>query len=309
MPTYALAIHGGASVLSKPHTPEQTAAFEAALLRILSLGESLLKSGDTALDAVEATVAELEDDPVFNAGRGATLASDGRVELDASIMNGATLQAGAVAGLRTVKNPVKLARRVIEVTPYVFLIGSGAEALAVEQGLDIVDGEYFLTPHRVAELARAKEKAAGAPRESQAVPQDIQSHVGTVGAVALDLHGNLAAATSTGGMLNKQWGRVGDSPVIGAGTYADNRTCAVSATGHGEWFIRAALAHDVAARMAYGGQTLEAAASAAMAQLTGFGASGGFIAVDWKGNIALPFNSTGMHRGWVQSGEKPMVGF
>lgn len=306
---YSLAIHGGAAVLSKPHTPEQKAEYEAALLRILSLGESILKSGGTAMDAVETTVAALEDDPIFNAGRGATLASDGRVELDASIMNGATLQAGGVAGLRAVKNPVKLARRVIEATPYVFLIGSGAEALAVEQGLEMVDGEYFLTPHRVAELARAKTKAALAARESQAVPVAIQSLMGTVGAVALDSHGDLAAATSTGGMLNKQWGRVGDSPVIGAGTYADNRTCAVSATGHGEWFIRAALAHDVAARMGYGGKTLGEAASAAMTQLTGFGASGGFIAVDREGNIALPFNSTGMHRGSVRSGEEPVVGF
>ncbi|MBY5991123.1 isoaspartyl peptidase/L-asparaginase family protein [Ferrimonas balearica] len=297
----ALAIHGGAGTIDPAKMSADTrAAVQAKLDEALTSGYAVLKRGDSALDAVEAAVRVLEDSPLFNAGVGAVYTWDEGHELDASIMDGATLEAGAVAGVRTVKNPITLARHVMTDSPHVMLAGAGAEAFAAEQGLPQVANSHFDTESRLRSLkdAKAKIEAQEAVNHKAAVERlDTPFKMGTVGAVALDQGGNLAAATSTGGMTAKRWGRIGDSPVIGAGTYADNESCAVSATGHGEYFIRYNVAADICARVKYQGVTLEAASNTViMERLKGVGGTGGVITVDPQGRVAMPFNTGGMYR-------------
>lgn len=288
---HAIAIHGGAGTLPRAEmTPDQEAAYRAGLAAALDAGYAVLEDGGTSLDAVTVAVRILEDDPLFNAGRGAVLTHEGTVELDASIMDGRTLAAGAIAGVAHIRNPVELARAVMEHSPHVMLIGTGAEEFAHTRNIAFVANDYFKTETRKAQLRRV---LVGDTR-----PANELSALGTVGAVARDQAGNLAAATSTGGMTGKRYGRVGDSPIIGAGTYADNGSCAVSATGHGEYFIRTAVAHDICARVAYGGATLQQAADAVvMDRLARMGGEGGIIAVDASGQVVMSFNSEGMFRG------------
>lgn len=304
-----MAVHGGAGTDITPenHTPERIAAYHAGLIAALRAGFERLQRGDSALDAVEAAVRSMEDDPVFNAGRGASLARNGRAELDASLMDGATRAAGAIAGVSNVKNPISLARAVMEHSPYVLLTGEGAEQFAAEQNAPLVENAYFQTPERLAQLDRLR-ASGNAPLNTAAVPASGDHH-GTVGAVALDKNGDLAAATSTGGMAGKQYGRVGDSPIIGAGTFAENETCAVSATGHGEYFIRWAAASDVAARMRYGGVPVDIAASEVVLNiLRNVGGEGGLIALDAHGDCALPYNTPGMYRGVVTAQGEIRIG-
>jgi beta-aspartyl-peptidase (threonine type) len=291
---HSIAVHGGAGTLSPADlTPDSDRAFRAGLERALRAGHAVLIDGGTSLDAVVAAVRVLEDDPLFNAGRGAVLAASGQHELDASVMDGRDLRAGAVTGVRPVKSPIELARLVMERSPHVMLAGAGAEEFALEQGLAPVPNAHFATERRRRELDRLLHGEIEAGRESL---------MGTVGAVARDVQGNLAAATSTGGMTGKKWGRVGDSPIIGAGTYAANDCCAVSATGHGEFFIRAAVAHEIASLIRYRGLDVEAAADeVVMRQLVRLGGSGGVIAVGRDGRVAMPFNSEGMLRGAMDS--------
>jgi beta-aspartyl-peptidase (threonine type) len=294
-----LVVHGGAGrdIKRSDHSSERDAACRAGLEAALRAGYTRLREGGSALDAVEATVRTLEDDPYFNAGRGASFSYEGRIELDSSLMDGRNGAAGAIAGVTTIKNPVTLARAVMEKSPFVFLSGEGADVFGRENELEIVANEYFHTPGRLEQLRRLKE--SGVVQNTAALPEDSEEAHGTVGAVARDFGGNIAAATSTGGMAGKRYGRIGDSPIIGAGTWADNATCGVSSTGHGEFFIRKAVAHDVAARMAYGGRPLVRAALETMAELTAFGGDGGFIALDAQGNAALPFNTGAMYRGYL----------
>jgi L-asparaginase / beta-aspartyl-peptidase len=290
----AIAIHGGAGVIDRAQmTSEREASYLAGLSAALDTGYAILERGGSSLDAVAEAVRLLEDDPQFNAGRGAVLTHDGEAELDASIMDGVGPRAGAVAGIRHVKTPIGLARLVMDKSPYVMLIGEGAEQFAREQGLEFVPNTYFRTPYREQELQRAlrrqhSEKGASAPG----------TITGTVGAVALDRNGNLAAATSTGGMTNKRYGRVGDSPIIGAGTYANNESCAVSATGSGEFFIRCVVAYDIHALIQYRQLSIEAAAKEVVqGKLKRAGGDGGIIAIDRAGQIVLEFNCEGMFRG------------
>ncbi|MFD2261583.1 isoaspartyl peptidase/L-asparaginase family protein [Lacibacterium aquatile] len=294
--SFALAIHGGAgTILKSTMTPEKEAAYHAGLTTALKAGHAVLKDGGAALDAVTAAVCALEDEPLFNAGRGAVYTTAGKQEMDASIMEGAQRRAGAIAGVRGPRNPIRLARLVMEKTEHVMLIGEGALTLARQQGLPFEEDDYFFTEARWKALQDTM-----AMRDRGADDHDDSRKHGTVGAVACDIHGNLAAATSTGGMTAKLPGRVGDSPVIGAGTWADNDTCAISATGHGEIFIRYAAAHEIASRMRYLGESLEVAADhVVMKDLMPAGGSGGLIAVGKGGVISLPFNSSGMYRGWV----------
>jgi beta-aspartyl-peptidase (threonine type) len=291
---HSIAVHGGAGTLARVDlTPENDRAYRTGLERALRAGHAILTDGGSALDAAVAAVYALEDDPLFNAGRGAVLAANGQHELDASVMDGRDLRAGAVTGVRHVRSPVELARLVMDRSPHVMLAGAGAEEFALEQGLAPVANTHFATERRRRELDRMLHGEIASGRESL---------MGTVGAVARDVNGNLAAATSTGGMTGKKWGRVGDSPIIGAGTYAANDCCAVSATGHGEFFIRAAVAHEIASLMRYRGLDVAAAAEdVVMRQLVQLGGSGGVIAVGHDGRIAMPFNSEGMLRGAMDS--------
>jgi beta-aspartyl-peptidase (threonine type) len=281
-----LAIHGGAGisprVLPKPYF--------AGLERALQAGWQILSAGGSALDAVTAAVVQLEDDPLFNAGRGAVYNAAGGHELDAAIMDGATLRAGAVAAVARIRNPILAARAVMEHSPHVMLAGRGAEEFAFRQGLKEADRSYFHTQSRLDALRR-----------------NVKHHHGTAGAVALDREGNLAAATSTGGFTGKLPGRIGDSPIIGAGTWADNGSCAVSGTGHGELFMRSALAHDVAARMRYRGASMQRAARAALALIKRLGGDGGLVAVDRRGNVAMPFNSQAMLRACIGRDGRALV--
>ena len=288
---YGLVIHGGAGTITRENmSTEKEAEYISKLTAALKTGYAILEIGGSSIDAVEATIKVMEDSPLFNAGKGAVFTGAGTNELDASIMDGATLQGGAVAGVKTVKNPISAARKVMEETWHVLLAGEGADAFAKEQGLDIVDNSYFHTEHRFKSLIKAKEK-------------EMEKH-GTVGCVALDKKGNLAAGTSTGGLTNKRWGRVGDSPIIGAGTYASNKTCAVSGTGQGEYFIRGSVAFDIAAQMDYEKKSVQTAAQAVIDKLTERGGTGGVIVMDSKGNIAMPFNTEGMYRGfYLNDGE------
>jgi beta-aspartyl-peptidase (threonine type) len=312
-----IAIHGGAGTMSRAGADDtQQAAYHAALRQALEAPQALLAEGGSALDAVSLAVDLLEDCPLFNAGHGAVFTHDETHELDAAVMDGATLRAGAVGCVSRIKRPVRAARAVMEHTEHVLLVGAGAEALAARLGLELVSPDYFSTEHRREQLRRAlaTDKAVldhdGAAlvfrQPAAAAPLDDRSKFGTVGAVALDVHGHLAAATSTGGMTNKQPGRVGDSPVIGAGTYADDRTAAISCTGTGEMFIRVAAAYDVCARMAYAGASLEQAADdVVMRVLPAIGGRGGLVAVDRHGNVSMPFNTEGMYRGVARVGEAP----
>ena len=299
---------------------EQHTAYHAALHSILQACQKVLAEGGSALDAVSVAVELLEDCPLFNAGHGAVFTHDETHELDAMVMDGATLRAGAVACVGRIRRPVRAARAVMEHSAHVLLVGPGAEAFAAEHGLEMVAPDYFSTDARRQQLRRAlsSDKAVldhdGAalvfrsPIATAAAPLDEDRKLGTVGAVALDAHGNLAAATSTGGMTNKRPGRVGDSPVIGAGTYADNRTAAISCTGTGEMFMRTVAAYDICARMAYAGQSLaEAAQTVVMQVLPALDGRGGLIAVDAQGNLSLPFNTEGMYRGWARVGEAPVT--
>jgi len=301
-PMISIAIHGGAGVITRGSmTRDEEEAYRNDLGRALDAGYDLLAAGGSGLDAVTAAVRILEDSPLFNAGRGAVFSHEGINELDASIMDGRTLAAGAVAGVTHIRNPIDLARLVMERSQHVLLAGEGAEEFALEQGMDLVPQNYFFTERRWQQL----EKARTGDRYSAA---EI-GYYGTVGAVALDRHGNLAAATSTGGMTNKRWGRVGDSPIIGAGTYADNESCAVSATGSGEFFIRAVAAHEISALMKYRGLSLEEAArEVVQGKLERIGGDGGVIAVDREGNIALEFNTEGMFRGARDSKGRREIG-
>jgi beta-aspartyl-peptidase (threonine type) len=297
-PVISIAIHGGAGTLPRAEmSPLQEAEYRRGLEIALDAGYAVLERGGTSLDAVTATVKILEDNPLFNAGKGAVLNRGGQAELDASIMDGRDLRAGAIAGVRHVKNPIELARLVMETSPNVMLVGAGAEEFALTQGMMLVPNEYFQTEARREQLERAlRPKTSGSA--SRSLPTNNLSAFGTVGAVARDNQGNLAAATSTGGMTAKRWNRVGDTPIIGAGTYADNASCAVSATGHGEYFIRANVAHDICARVAYGGASLAKAVNeVVMKKLVAMGGEGGVIAVDAQGALVLEFNSEGMFRG------------
>jgi beta-aspartyl-peptidase (threonine type) len=313
----ALAIHGGAgTILKSTMTPELEAEYRGGLEAALNAGWAVLNGGGSALDAVESAVCSLEDFPLFNAGRGSVFTHEGKNEMDAAIMDGSSLKAGAVAFVRNVKNPIKLARLVMDRTEHVLLAGDGAIQFAEEVGVELKDNAYFFTEHRWKQLEDAiaagrvqLDHAHGSSdvatqaetRPLGSVTRGQETSLGTVGAVACDAIGNLAAATSTGGMTNKKFGRVGDTPIIGSGTYADD-TCAVSCTGHGEYFMLGVTAYDVAARMKYKGLSLEGAATETMAHLTSISGEGGLIAVDTQGNVVLPFNSEGMYRGSVVDG-------
>lgn len=295
MAKLALAIHGGAgTILRSQMTPALEAEYRGGLEAALKAGWNILENGGSSLDAVEAAVCSLEDFPLFNAGRGAVFTHEGKVELDAAIMDGHALKAGAVTFVKNIKNPVNLARLVMENTEHILLAGEGANQFAEQMGVKTEPDEYFFTEHRWLQLQEAM--ADGRVQ----LDHSIAKPIGTVGAVACDQNGHLAAATSTGGMTNKKFGRVGDTAIIGAGTYADE-TCAVSCTGHGEYFMLAATAFDVAARMKYKGLSLMEAAQEAIDHLTAINGEGGLIAVDDRGNVTLPFNSEGMYRGKFES--------
>lgn len=317
-----IAIHGGAGAMSRAAmSAEKEQEYLAALESILTAGQAVLAKGGSALDAVTEAVRLLEDCPLFNAGHGAVFTSAGTHELDAAIMDGATLRSGAIANVNHVRNPILAARKVMENSKHVFFVGEGAEAFATQEGVELVDPSYFSTEARREQLLRVQREtpdAAVLDHDGQAMvargqpapadPLDADKKFGTVGAVAVDAQGNVAAATSTGGITNKQVGRVGDAPLIGAGTYASNKTCAVSTTGTGEMFIRMVAAYDVAAQMEYCGASLEAAADrVVMEKLPTIGGKGGLVAVDAQGNVALPFNTEGMYRGYARVGEKPVT--
>ncbi|HEY6124357.1 MAG TPA: isoaspartyl peptidase/L-asparaginase [Steroidobacteraceae bacterium] len=293
-PRWALAIHGGAGVIERGDlTPEKEVAYRAAMLNAMGAGARVLKRGGSSLDAVEAVIRLLEDDPLFNAGRGAVFTAEGRNELDASIMDGSTRKAGAVAGVTRTRNPISLARAVMEKSRHVMLAREGADQFSVEQGLEQVDPGYFRTEQRWQQLLDW--------RRDNAQLLDPTHSRGTVGAVAIDVNGHVAAGTSTGGMTGKRWGRIGDSPVVGAGTYAADGNCAVSATGSGEFFIRTSAARQLCDRIAWRGDSVQVAASATIADIGSIGGDGGLIALDGQGNIAFAMNSSGMYRGWVTS--------
>lgn len=296
-PRWGIVIHTGAGNFTLESLGERREPMRAAMTEALAAGHRVLSAGGTSLDAVQAAIVILEDSPLFNAGRGAVFTHDGVNELDASLMDGASRKAGAVAGLRRVRNPILLARLVMDRSPHVMLTGEGAEAFAVEQGVTLVDPGYFRTERQWEALQRALEQEKA--KQGAALPPP-DAYLGTVGAVALDRQGNLAAGTSTGGMVNKRFGRVGDSPIVGAGTYASNASCAISATGHGEFFIRYTVAHDICARVEYGGMGVQAAADLVVqGVLKGAGGDGGVIGMDRQGTVAMSHNVTGMGRGYM----------
>lgn len=327
-PRLGFVIHGGAGVITKGSlTPEKEKEFRAKLEEAVLAGYKALQAGKTSVDAVEIAIRIMEDSPLFNAGKGAVFTHDGKNELDASIMDGKTLGAGSVAGLRRVKNPITLARAVMEKSEHVMMIGEGAEKFAAEQKIEIVDPKYFWTQHRwdalqqiLKEENEKKVKAKGQKEKAkidgdESSVSNLRSEVekpsnrfGTVGAVALDKNGDLAAGTSTGGMTNKKYGRVGDAPIIGAGTYANDQTCAVSATGWGEYFIRLGVARDISSQMEYRAMPIQQAADLVIKQkLQKLGGDGGVIAIDKFGNIGISFNSDGMYRAYINADGKPIV--
>ena len=299
---YALVLHGGAGVMSeKLMTPEKQKEYITVLNRALQVGDSVLTAGGTSMDAVEKTIMVMEDSPLFNAGKGAVFTHEGTVELDASVMDGKTLAAGAVAGIKDIRNPIRLARTVMEKSEHVLLTGSGASQFAVEQGFKLVPNSYFYTEKRLKDLQELlkKEREAG-----------VNDKHGTVGCVALDNYGNIAAGTSTGGMTNKKYGRIGDSPIIGAGTYANNSTGGFSCTGHGEYYIRLGFSRDISALMEYKQLGIQKACQVEVEKLTQLGGTGGVIGLDKSGNIAMEFNTSGMFRGYIKSnGEKKIAIF
>lgn len=304
-----IAIHGGAGAITRSQlSQEQELRYIQALSDIVETGQRMLEDGRSALDVVTEAVRLLEECPLFNAGIGAVYTRDETHELDACVMDGNTLNAGAVAGVSHLRNPILAARLVMEHSPHVMMIGEGAENFAIAQGMVRVSADIFSTPERYAQLLAAR-TAGETVLDHSASPLDENNKMGTVGAVALDMFGNLAAATSTGGMTNKLPGRVGDSPLVGAGCYANNASVAVSCTGTGEVFIRALAAYDIAALMDYGGLSLsEACERVVMEKLPTLGGSGGLIAIDHEGNVALPFNSEGMYRAWGYAGDTPTTG-
>jgi beta-aspartyl-peptidase (threonine type) len=305
---FAIAIHGGAgTILRSLMNAEKESAYTKGLSDAIDAGNSILKSGGSSLDAVEAAVKSMEDFPLFNAGRGAVFTNNGTHEMDASIMDGNTLEAGAVSGISLAKNPVSLARAVKEKSGHVFLCGKEAEAFGKTVGISFQDESYFYTEERYKQWQDVKDSDTYQLDHSDKT-ETGERKIGTVGAVALDIHGNIAAATSTGGMTNKRFGRIGDSPIIGAGTYANNKTCAISCTGHGEFFIRAVVAYDISCLMEYKGYSLKLACDYVVKdKLVKFGGEGGLIAIDAMGNIELPFNSQGMYRAWSVEGETSHV--
>jgi beta-aspartyl-peptidase (threonine type) len=300
---FGIAIHGGAGTLPRADmSADAERRYRAGLKEAIDAGFAVLEAGGTSMDAVTRAVVRLEDNPLFNAGRGAVFTLDGRNELDASIMDGSTLKAGAVCGVTRIRNPVELARAVMEKSEQVMLAGTGAEEFAAAVGFSFVPQSYFHTPERWMQLERIRSGDAG-------LSALTISHIGTVGAVAVDARGRLAAATSTGGMTGKRYQRIGDSPIIGAGTYADDRSCAVSATGHGEVFIRTVVAHDICARMRFGGRSIgEAVREVVLGELPALGGEGGVIAIDAGGEIAIEFNSEGMFRASRREGEEMQIG-
>ncbi len=304
---FGLVIHGGAGGMDRAnYSTEQIAAYKKKLNDALSKGYSILENGGSALDAIEQTIIVMEDSPLFNAGKGAVFTSNGLNELDAAIMDGSNLNAGTVAGITTIKNPIKLARAVMEKSKHVMLVGKGAEVFAAQQNLETVNSNYFRTEERWNSLQRIKLREK--KKDESYLNNNYDYKFGTVGCAALDKNGNLAAGTSTGGMTNKKYGRVGDVPIIGAGTYANNTTCALSATGHGEFFIRNVVTHDISALMEYKNLTLDQAAEeVVMKKLVKQKGSGGVIGIDNAGNITMTFNTKGMFRGFKTSGGKSVV--
>src|ERR1051326_1331399 len=320
MENFALVIHGGAGTILKDSlSPELEKQYKDKLNEALNAGYEVLAKGGTSMDAVIASIKVMEDSPLFNAGKGSVFANDGTNSMDASVMDGKTGMAGAVAGVHTIKNPIEAARAVMEKSPHVMLSGDGADKFAKEQGLKIEDPKYFYDEKRWKQFQQIKKQdeikldhnskdTSGYVHPKDAEFANPDKKFGTVGCVALDKYGNLAAGTSTGGMTNKKWGRVGDSPIIGAGTYANNKTCAVSCTGHGEYFIRNVVAYDVSALMEYKGMTLEQAANqVVMKKLKEQGGEGGLVAIDAKGNIIMPFNTAGMYRAYKKNDGKSDV--
>ncbi len=290
----AIVIHGGAgSIRANEMSDDQEEAYRTALRTALQEGNEMLQNGGSALDAVQAAITTMESDTLFNAARGAVLTSEGTVELDASIMDGKTRNAGALTGVKTVKHPIRLARAIMEESPHVMFAQDGAEAFAKQQGLELVENDYFIIE------SRRSGDATGAADPPASAPEDKK--FGTVGAVALDADGNLAAGTSTGGISDKKFGRVGDSPIIGAGTYASNKSCAVSATGQGEYFIRGVAAHSVASRVRFGNLSLDEAAQATIDEIKELGGVGGVIVLDREGNMTMPFSTAGMFRAYVNT--------
>jgi beta-aspartyl-peptidase (threonine type) len=301
---FGIVIHGGAGTLLKENmSDEKEKQYLNALETAIKIGYNIIKDGGSSQLAVERTINFLENSPLFNAGKGAVLTSSGTVELDASFMDGKTLNAGAVAGVRTLKNPISAAIKVMENSPHVFLSGEGADQFGKEQGLDIVDQKYFLTKRRIKSLKNVKEKELNNDKISLINSKEYMNQkYGTVGCVVLDKNGNLASGTSTGGMTNKKWNRIGDVPVIGAGTYANNKTCAVSSTGWGEFFIRNVVAYDISALIEYKGLSLKEAARIVIHdKVAKLGGNGGVIAIDNKGNIAMEMNTPGMYRAHINS--------
>ena len=298
MNKYAIAIHGGAgTILKNTMTPEKEKAYLDGLKNAIEAGETILKNGGSSLDAVEKAVRSLEDNPLFNAGKGAVFSNSGKNEMDASIMNGEDLSAGAVAGISNIKNPISLAKGIMQKSEHVFLAGNGAIEFAKTIDSEFEEDAYFFEQMRFDQLKQAKQSDGVFLDHTTDKFENGEKKFGTVGAVALDIHGNLAAGTSTGGMTNKKFGRVGDSPIIGAGTYANNETCAISCTGHGEFFIRSVVAYDISCLMEYKGLSLkEACDFVVMDKLVKIGGEGGLIAIDKNGNIEMPFNSEGMYR-------------
>ncbi len=302
-PTFGIVIHGGAGTILKENmTDSLEKAYKLKLEEAIRVGHEILENGGTAMEAVTKTINIMEDSPLFNAGKGAVFTHDETNELDASVMDGATLDAGAVAGVTTIKNPINLALEVMNNSPHVLLAGKGAEIFAQERGFEIMDPSYFFTENRFQSLQRVKEKELKTASVSSSSPSSFDPYIknskfGTVGCAALDKNGNLAAGTSTGGMTNKRWNRIGDAPIIGAGTYANNATCAVSSTGWGEYFIRAMVAHDISAMMEYKGVSLEeAAVEVIQNKVPELGGNGGIVAIDKDGNVSMEFNTAGMYR-------------
>ena len=313
--TWGIVIHTGSGNFTLENLGERREPMQAAMIEALTAGHRVLSGGGSSLDAVQAAIVMLEDSPHFNAGKGAVFTHDGSNELDSSIMEGATRRAGAVAGLKHVRNPIALARLVMEKSPHVMMAGAGAEAFAQSQGVELVPESYFFTQRQWDALQRALAEENQAGTKSSSIVPGLDragpgSYFGTVGAVALDQHGNLAAGTSTGGMMNKRYGRIGDSPVIGAGTFASNNSCGISSTGHGEYFIRYSVAHDICARVEYGGVSAQAAADEVVQTvLKDAGGEGGVVGLDPRGGVVMSFNSTGMGRGYMGSDGKAVVMF
>lgn len=309
----SIVIHGGAgTILRENLSAEVEAAYRDKLAESVRAGHEILTKGGTSQAAVIAAIRVMEDSPLFNAGKGAVFTNEAKVELDASLMDGKTLSAGAITGVTNVRNPITLAARVMTHSPHVMLMGAGAEVFAKEQGIETVDNSYFHTPRRLEQLRRVQatedDTALSESADDDFDKALTDKNLGTVGAVAIDQDGNITAGTSTGGMTNKRFGRIGDSPIIGAGTYAQNGVCGISATGHGEYFIRAAVAHDICARVAYKGLSLQAAADeVVMGRLVEMGADGGIIGLDGNGQIVFSFNSKGMYRAAIDAAGKEVI--